>query len=98
MISNVGHVVWHQDFERMVECQVLVGVHQELADFCSRLAAWLQRAANLPPDYSDFNSSSKVRMMLCSVLDPDPHVTALILVGWILLVLVYLCCHPQWSR
>jgi hypothetical protein len=45
----------------MVECQVLVGVHQELADFCSRLAAWLHRAADLPPDYSDFNSSSKVR-------------------------------------
>ncbi len=65
----------------MVECQVLVGVHQELADFCSRLAAWLHRAADLPPDYSDFNSSSKVRgRWYAMFLDPDPRGPALFLV------------------
>jgi hypothetical protein len=44
----------------MVECKVLTMVHQQLADFCCRLAAWLQRAADLTPDYSDFGSSAKV--------------------------------------
>ena len=44
----------------MVECQVLPKVHGELADFCSRLASWLQRAADQKQDYSDFTSSSKV--------------------------------------
>jgi len=49
-----------QDCERMVEHDILPGVHGGLAAFLSRLGTWMQKAAEDAKDYSDFNSSTKV--------------------------------------
>ena len=49
-----------QECEKMVGFQILEQVHSGLADFCSRLANWMQKCVDSKPDYSDFNSSSRV--------------------------------------
>ena len=50
-----------QECEKMVSAQVLPATHSALADFCSRLASWMQKCADdARPDYSDWNSSARV--------------------------------------
>jgi len=57
-IDDIGIAM--QECERMVGFQVLPETHSQLADFCSRLANWMQKCIETKPDYSDWNSSSRV--------------------------------------
>jgi len=50
-----------QECERMKSHGILPETHGDLADFCSRLAGWMQRSIEEgKPDYSEFNSTSRV--------------------------------------